>query len=152
MPSGWVCKRGLALTATVLLGGCSSARTYHPLTVAVRDRQTHEPVPAALVRARTVHFFVPDPFMAPFEPYPILDGSPPASTHGRSDERGHARFDVIVDHPVQMTVTAVGYEPLVVYLPQHSHTSINQSIGDPGDPTTEAVLTFLGNAKCEGRE
>jgi hypothetical protein len=99
--------------------GCSSASTYRPLSIAVRDSRTHEPVPDALVRARTVHFFVPDPFVGPFEPYPILDGSPPRSTYGRADESGWAEFEVIVDHPVQVTVTAAGYEPLVVYLPSH---------------------------------
>lgn len=36
-----------------------------------------------------------------------------------------------------------GVEAEMLHLPDHTHASINRSIGEPGDPTTEAVAAFL---------
>lgn len=36
-----------------------------------------------------------------------------------------------------------GVQAELAYLPQHTHASINRSIGEPGDPSTEAVVSFL---------
>ncbi|MFW5867563.1 MAG: serine hydrolase, partial [Armatimonadota bacterium] len=38
---------------------------------------------------------------------------------------------------------ACGIEAEMVHLPDHTHASINRSIGKPDDPTTEAVTSFL---------
>ena len=38
---------------------------------------------------------------------------------------------------------ACGLRAELVYLPEHSHGDVNRRVGEPGDPTTEAVVAFL---------
>lgn len=40
-------------------------------------------------------------------------------------------------------LVASGVDAQTHYLPEHTHASINRSIGEPGDPATEAVVVFL---------
>ncbi len=40
-------------------------------------------------------------------------------------------------------LTAAGVPAEVVYLPDHSHATVNRNVGLPGDPTTEAIERFL---------
>ncbi|MGI5818535.1 MAG: alpha/beta hydrolase [Armatimonadota bacterium] len=49
-----------------------------------------------------------------------------------------------------------GVEAEAVHLPGHTHASINRSVGEPGDPTTEAVAGFLSGlgapVSCRGTD
>ena len=42
--------------AALVASGCATSHTYQPLTVAVRDKLTHEPVGNAFVYARSLPF------------------------------------------------------------------------------------------------
>ena len=106
------------LLAVLLAAGCSRSNTSKPMTVAVRDSLTHLPVESALVDARTIHFFVAAdiPLLGRDA---ILDSSPPASVRGMTGPDGTVRFDVVVQHPVQIIVVAPGYLVQVVDLVTH---------------------------------
>ncbi len=45
--------------AALVASGCATSHTYQPMTVAVRDKLTHEPVGNVIVHARSLHFYVP---------------------------------------------------------------------------------------------
>jgi len=115
-----------------LLGACSSSSTYQPMTVSVRDKLSQQPVAGAVVHARTVHAFIPMSYIANSDvPLmgrdPIIDGSPPRSARGITGADGTVRLEVIVDHPVQIIVTAAGYEPQAIDLLEQPAAS-----GEPG--------------------
>ncbi len=102
----------------LLASGCGTSHTYQPMTVAVRDKLTHEPVANAFVHARSLHFFVPVELPLLGEGV-ILDPFPPASARGVTGDDGTVLLKVIVHHPVQVVVLAAGYDPLLVDLEQH---------------------------------
>ena len=99
-------------------GGCSSATTSRPMTIAVRDKLTKAPIASAHIDARTLHFYLPTdvPLLGRD---PIVDSSGPRSVHGVTGVDGTVRMTVIVDHPVQVIVIAPGYDVQVVELLVH---------------------------------
>jgi len=46
-------------------------------------------------------------------------------------------------HHFVNAMIACGLQAELVYLPEHSHGDVNRRVGEPGDPTTEAVVGFL---------
>ena len=104
--------------AALLASGCAASHTYKPMTVAVRDKLTHEPVANAFVHARSLHFFVPAELPLLGQGV-ILDPFPPASARGVTGDDGTVLLKVIVHHPVQVIVLAAGYDPQVVDLERH---------------------------------
>ncbi len=103
----------LGAIAVTLVTGCATSKTYESMTVAVRDKVTHEPVANAFVHARSLHFFVP------VGQGVILDPFPPASARGVTGVDGTVLLKVITHHPVQVIVLAAGYDLQVVDLEGH---------------------------------
>ncbi len=104
--------------AALVASGCATSHTYQPMTVAVRDKLTHEPVGNAIVHARSLHFFVPVELPLLGDGV-ILDPFPPTSARGVTGDDGTVLLKVIVHHPVQVIVLAAGYDPQVVDLERH---------------------------------
>lgn len=99
-------------------GGCSSPGTTRPMTVAVRDKLTGEPVASAQVDARALSFFAP--MDVPFAGRDaILDSSPPKLVRGVTGPDGTVRLAIVAGHPVQVIVMAAGYDVQVVDLDRH---------------------------------
>ena len=108
----------LALLALLAAGGCSSPSGTRPMTIAVRDKLTGEPVASAHIDARAVSFFAPmDVPMSGRDA--ILDPSPPKSVRGVTGPDGTVRLQIVAGHPVQVIVTATGYDVQVVELDEH---------------------------------
>jgi hypothetical protein len=123
----------LLLLVTLVVAGCASSSTYLPLTVIVRDRESLAPVASAVVDARPVSFFVPA------YPFGIIDPSPPRATRTETGADGTARFEMIVDHPVHLTVVAAGYPPAVVYVDRHPARHGESDWLDPAESESAAA-------------
>lgn len=111
---GIICGMRLLLLAIVsLLVGCAPSSTTR-LVFETRDRETEVPVADAVVAMEPVHLFLP--MNSAVAANQIVDPTPTASTRGRTDATGAAILDVVVTHPVAVTVIAPGYAPLQMTL------------------------------------
>ena len=126
--------RGFAVLALLLLlSGCPASTTYGPLIVSVRDQQTKQRVPGAVVHARPVHFYnVSSPS------FEFIQPSQPRAEVATTGDDGRVLMNVIMDHPVEMIVVAPGREPAVVDL-QHPERSGDSGWIDPSPRIAEQM-------------
>ncbi len=113
----WWTRLGLsgAMSVILLLGGCATNSNRRPMTVSVRDGLTHRPIPGALVRVSSVHFYFP------LSPPMKLDSIPYLASQAVTDEKGIARLEAYVNHPMQVIVTREGGAPYRLYLERHPY-------------------------------
>lgn len=128
----------VAAAALLAACGCSVSSRHEPMTVAVRDKLTRQPIAGARVHARSVNFYVPAGYAFNKELFgeadPILGASPP-SAEGVTDYDGTVRFpEIVVNHPVQLVVVAAGYEPQVLHMERHPALTGEPSAWLDADP------------------
>jgi hypothetical protein len=104
--------------ACLALIGCKTATGVKPVTVEVRDGDTHRPVEGASVLAGTAHLFVPyDPSLTKLAGW--FDRNPRERTFATTDAVGAATLDIVQGCPVKVVIARAGYEPFETILGGH---------------------------------
>jgi hypothetical protein len=118
------------------LGACASPGRRVPVTVAVRDGVTRQPIEGARVLIRSVHFFLP------YYPFEIVDSVPPMRAAGITDAAGLVRLVTWEHAPVQVIVEAIGRPPLVVHVDGAPASDTGWRSGDaaPGGADAGAAI------------
>lgn len=92
----------VALAGGVALGGCST--TLNAVDIALRDADSHEPVPGAAVRVVPLYLHVSGA--------EVLNPSARGGVIGRTGPDGRVRLDVPTDHAFTMTVLGIDFGPV----------------------------------------